>query len=111
MYTDYKLVNYTVMKTKPKPVCMSIGEFLDNANKFKPKIITRFKGLGEATSEQLWDTTMNPDNRILVQLTVDDIKRDIKIFEKLHDQSNPENILLRKQMMSEYKINRDDLDN
>ena len=89
---------------------MSIGEFFDNANKFRPRIISRFKGLGEATSEQLWETTLNPDNRILIQLTMEDIERDIKVFNKLHGQSK-EDGNLRKLMMSSYKIRRDDLDN
>ena len=34
--------------------------------------ITRFKGLGEMTSEQLRETTMHPDTRRLVQLSLDD---------------------------------------
>lgn len=89
---------------------MSIGEFLDSANRYRPKIITRYKGLGEANSKQLWDTTLNPDTRILIQLTMEDVEKDLKIFEKLHGQTK-QNLEDRKKMMSEFKINRDDLDN
>lgn len=35
--------------------------------------VARFKGLGEMSAEQLWDTTMNPEKRVLVKVTIDDL--------------------------------------
>lgn len=35
--------------------------------------VARFKGLGEMSAEQLWDTTMNPAKRVLVKVTIDDL--------------------------------------
>lgn len=45
--------------------------------------VQRYKGLGEMDAEQLWDTTMNPENRVLVQATVDDAEKADIIFSKL----------------------------
>ncbi|HET7630279.1 MAG TPA: DNA topoisomerase (ATP-hydrolyzing) subunit B [Candidatus Saccharimonadales bacterium] len=45
--------------------------------------VQRYKGLGEMDAEQLWDTTMNPENRVLVQATVEDAEKADIIFSKL----------------------------
>jgi len=45
--------------------------------------ISRFKGLGEMDADQLWDTTMNPENRVLNQVHIEDAERSDAIFTKL----------------------------
>lgn len=89
---------------------MTIGQFLDETTKYVPKIITRYKGLGEISADDLRETTLDPNNRILVRLTFEDIDRDLQTFQKLFGQSK-KNLEDRKKMMKSYKIKRDDLDN
>ena len=46
-------------------------------------LLQRYKGLGEMDAEQLWETTMNPENRVLMQVKIEDAEKADAIFSKL----------------------------
>ncbi|HVQ43508.1 MAG TPA: DNA topoisomerase (ATP-hydrolyzing) subunit B [Candidatus Saccharimonadia bacterium] len=70
--------------------------------------VQRYKGLGEMNADQLWETTMDPGNRVLLKVNVEDAERADAIFNKLMG----EEVLLRKNFISSRAttLSADDLD-
>ena len=82
---------YKVTKNKQEKYLYSdkeLDEYLEMIGR-KGSETQRYKGLGEMNAEQLWETTMNPQHRILMQVTMEDAVAADEIFTKLMGE-NPE---------------------
>lgn len=77
---------YQVKQGKHIEYCYNdeqLKEILDRLPKTSKPNIQRYKGLGEMDADQLWDTTMDPEVRTLLQVNLDNAMEADKIFEQL----------------------------
>ncbi|MFA6391150.1 MAG: DNA topoisomerase (ATP-hydrolyzing) subunit B [Patescibacteria group bacterium] len=72
-----KPVNVEVVETDENPAEVGVGESISGIT------IQRYKGLGEMSPQMLWDTTMNPATRMLMQVKIDDAEAANEIFDVL----------------------------
>lgn len=89
-------------------ICRTPSEFMENVFEIAKKgvYVQRFKGLGEMNADQLWDTTLNPDVRTLLQVKVSDLDAAEEAFSILMgDVVEP-----RRKFIQENALNVENLD-
>jgi DNA gyrase subunit B len=74
------------------------NEILKKTSKEKAINIQRYKGLGEMNPEELWETTMNPEKRVLIKVSLEDAEEAERIFDILMGKE----VLPRKQFIQTY---------
>jgi len=99
---------YKVTRGQAEKYFYSDEELAEEIENFGRKGMTvqRYKGLGEMNAEQLWETTMNPEKRTLIQITMEDAIEADRLFNQLMGEE-PE---LRRQFIEENATLVKDLD-
>jgi len=88
-----KQVEYAYLESDKAEILSSMKK-----QKVTAPSIQRYKGLGEMNSEELWSTTMNPENRVLLQVTIESAREADKIFDTLMGKE----VLPRKKFIQTY---------
>jgi DNA gyrase subunit B len=99
---------FTAVRNENREVLASWRDLLGHvkAEGMKDSQVTRYKGLGEMNAEQLWDTTMHPEKRTLLQVRMEDMVECEEMFSTLMG----ENVESRRKFIEENALDVRNLD-
>lgn len=87
---------------------LTIGKIMADVQRYSMKIVTRFKGYGEMSAEEMRELVMNPDNRVLIRLTMHDIVSARETFDTLFLKKSSDK---KKLLLKNAKLDPEDIDN
>lgn len=102
---------YEKLKTKSELVYLgylTIGQIMARCQDIEPDIDERIKGQGELNATEMRELAMDPNNRILIQMTIEDAEKTTKILDDLFLKNRAS---VRKKMLNEMEVSLDDIDN
>lgn len=87
---------------------MTIGKIMEDVQQYAMKIVTRFKGYGEMSAEEMQELVMNPDNRVLIRLTMNDAMVAKETFDTLFLKKSSDK---KKLLLKSAHLDPEDIDN
>ena len=87
---------------------MTIGKIMEDVQQYAMKIVTRFKGYGEMSAEEMQELVMNPDNRVLIRLTMNDAMAAKETFDTLFLKKSSDK---KKLLLKSAHLDPEDIDN